>query len=130
MPARYHTLEGRRDAQTEIDQGIAAWTSQRKAVEVMHTLQARGIPAGVVAHPEHQLSDAQLSERGYFRVLDQAALGEIRVEGMGFRGTRLPEPRLALRERCAGRTSTWWPDTRHRQRLQSATGCRCSPTGL
>jgi crotonobetainyl-CoA:carnitine CoA-transferase CaiB-like acyl-CoA transferase len=93
-PARYDSVEGRRAGQAEIDQGIAAWTRQRKPAEVMHALQARGIPAGVVAHPAHQLSDPQLAERGYFRLLDQVALGEIPVEGMGFRGTRLPEPRL------------------------------------
>ena len=41
------------------------------------------------------MSDPHLAERGYYRVLDQTALGEISVEGMGFRGTRLPEPRLS-----------------------------------
>jgi crotonobetainyl-CoA:carnitine CoA-transferase CaiB-like acyl-CoA transferase len=94
-PTRYDVVEGRRDAEHEIEQGIAAWTCERKAVDVMHALQARGIPAGVVAHPEQQMSDPHLAERGYYRVLDQAALGEISVEGMGFRGTRLPEPRLS-----------------------------------
>jgi crotonobetainyl-CoA:carnitine CoA-transferase CaiB-like acyl-CoA transferase len=94
-PDRYDRVDGRRSAAQAIDAGIAAWTRERKAVEVMHTLQARGVPAGVVAHPEHQLSDPHLADRGYYRVLDQTALGEISVEGMGFRGTRLPEPRLA-----------------------------------
>lgn len=94
-PARYDTVEGRRDAEHEIDRGIAAWTRERKAADVMHTLQARGIPAGVVADPAHQLGDPHLAERGYYRVLDQTALGEISAEGMGFRGTRLPEPRLS-----------------------------------
>jgi crotonobetainyl-CoA:carnitine CoA-transferase CaiB-like acyl-CoA transferase len=94
-PARYDTVDKRRSAAQAIDRGIAAWTCERKAVDVMHALQARGVPAGVVAHPEHQLSDPHLAERGYYRVLDQTALGEISVEGMGFRGTRLPEPRLA-----------------------------------
>jgi crotonobetainyl-CoA:carnitine CoA-transferase CaiB-like acyl-CoA transferase len=94
-PTRYDVVEGRRDAEHEIEQGIAAWTCERKAVDVMHALQARGIPAGVVAHPEHQMGDPHLAERGYYRVLDQAALGEISLEGMGFRGTRLPEPRLS-----------------------------------
>ena len=88
-------MEGRRAEEREIDRGIATWTRERKAVDVMNTLQARGIPAGVVAHPAHQLADRHLAERGYYRVLDQAALGKITVEGMGFRGTRLPEPRLS-----------------------------------
>jgi crotonobetainyl-CoA:carnitine CoA-transferase CaiB-like acyl-CoA transferase len=95
LPARYDAVEGRRGAEREIDAGIAAWTRERKAVDVMHTFQARGIPAGVVAHPAHQLADRHLAERGYYRVLDQTALGEISAEGMGFRGTRLPEPRLS-----------------------------------
>jgi crotonobetainyl-CoA:carnitine CoA-transferase CaiB-like acyl-CoA transferase len=94
-PARYDGVGGRRAGQQEIDEAISAWTRERKAVEVMQTLQARGVAAGVVAHPEHQLNDPQLSARGYYRVLDQVALGEISVEGMGFRGTRLPEPRLS-----------------------------------
>jgi crotonobetainyl-CoA:carnitine CoA-transferase CaiB-like acyl-CoA transferase len=93
--ARYDAVEGRRSAEHEIEQGIAAWTCERKAIDVMHALQARGIAAGVVAHPEHQMNDPHLAERGYYRVLDQAALGEISAEGMGFFGTLLPEPRLA-----------------------------------
>jgi crotonobetainyl-CoA:carnitine CoA-transferase CaiB-like acyl-CoA transferase len=94
-PARYDTLEGRRGAEREIERGIAAWTRDRKAVDVMNLLQARGVPAGVVAHPAHQLADRHLCERRYYRALDQNALGEVSVEGTGFRGTRLPEPRLA-----------------------------------
>jgi crotonobetainyl-CoA:carnitine CoA-transferase CaiB-like acyl-CoA transferase len=93
--AAYDDVAGRRAAAQQIDRGIAAWTGERKALDVMNTLQARGVPAGVVAHPQHQMNDPHLAERGYYRVLDQAALGEISVEGMGFRGTRLPEPRLA-----------------------------------
>ena len=93
--ARYDTVERRRSGEREIDEGIAAWTSARKAFDVMHALQARGIPAGVVASPEHQLNDPHLAERGYYRVLDQTALGEISAEGMGFSGTGLPEPLLS-----------------------------------
>jgi crotonobetainyl-CoA:carnitine CoA-transferase CaiB-like acyl-CoA transferase len=94
-PAAYGDAAGRRAAEREIDAGIAAWTRERVAVDVMNELQARGVPAGVVAHPEFQLNDPHLAARGYYRVLDQVALGEISVEGMGFRGTRLPEPRLS-----------------------------------
>jgi crotonobetainyl-CoA:carnitine CoA-transferase CaiB-like acyl-CoA transferase len=92
---RFDTVEGRRNAEHEIEEGIAAWTRERKAVEVMHALQGRGVPAGVVANPEHQMNDPHLAERGYYRVLDQTALGEILAEGMGFSGTLLPEPRLS-----------------------------------
>jgi crotonobetainyl-CoA:carnitine CoA-transferase CaiB-like acyl-CoA transferase len=93
--ARYRDAAGRRAAARELDERVGAWTREQMAEEVMHALQSRGVPAGVVAHPAHQLRDPHLAERGYYRVLDQTALGAISVEGVGFRGTRLPEPRLA-----------------------------------
>jgi len=62
---------------------------------VMRTLQSSGVAAGVVAHAQHQLEDPHLTARGFFQKLDQTALGEVVLEGPGFRGSDLPLPRVA-----------------------------------
>jgi len=44
---RFATLEGRLAAQDDLDAAITSWTRGRERYELMHALQARGVPAGV-----------------------------------------------------------------------------------
>jgi crotonobetainyl-CoA:carnitine CoA-transferase CaiB-like acyl-CoA transferase len=90
----YDGLQGRRDAQHDIDHGLGAWTRERDPTEVMALLQAHGVPAGVVQHADHQVHDPHLSERKFFRELDQPGLGKLLLEGPVFRGTDMPGPRV------------------------------------
>jgi crotonobetainyl-CoA:carnitine CoA-transferase CaiB-like acyl-CoA transferase len=76
----------------EIDEQLTAWTSSRSAREVMETLQARGVPAGMVQNPKQQLEDPHLASRGYHRPIEQPGLGKLVLEGPAFHGTELPEP--------------------------------------
>jgi crotonobetainyl-CoA:carnitine CoA-transferase CaiB-like acyl-CoA transferase len=92
---RFERASERREAREEIDRRLAEWTGSRRPDEVMRTLQAHGVAAGIVAHAQHQLEDPHLAARGFFQKLDQIALGEVVLEGPGFRGSDLPLPRVA-----------------------------------
>ena len=86
------TAEGRIARREAIDQGLSAWTSTREPREVMETLQAVGVPAGIVAHPAHHLSDPQLWHRGYPKLVVQPGYESLVLEGPPFLGSDLPEP--------------------------------------
>ncbi|MDH3213743.1 MAG: CoA transferase [Myxococcales bacterium] len=88
----YARAEGRVAKRAEIDRQLEAWTATRRPREVMETLQAHGVPAGIVAHAAHHFEDPHLGARGYRRPLDQPGIGPILVEGPAFRGSDLPEP--------------------------------------
>ncbi len=60
------TVEGRRAAHDQIDQGVAAWTSGRTAREAAELLQAAGVPAAPVLHELESLIDPHLRARGLF----------------------------------------------------------------
>ena len=75
-----------------IDEALTVWTSTREPREVMETLQAAGVPAGIVAHPAHHLSDPQLWHRGYPKLVVQPEYESIVVEGPPFLGSDLPQP--------------------------------------
>jgi crotonobetainyl-CoA:carnitine CoA-transferase CaiB-like acyl-CoA transferase len=93
--SEYDRVEGRRMAQREIDDAISAWTCERSPTDVMELLQAHGVPAGVVQHPEHQIHDLHLAERGFFQELDQPHLGKVLLDGPAFHGSNMPGPRIA-----------------------------------
>jgi len=54
----------------ELDELIAAWTSTRSDAEAEAALQARGVPAHLVASSVECLADPQLAYRGHFVDLD------------------------------------------------------------
>jgi crotonobetainyl-CoA:carnitine CoA-transferase CaiB-like acyl-CoA transferase len=58
----------------------------------METLQACGVPAGMLAHPAHHMEDPQLAALGYPTPIEQPPLGRIVLEGTPFRGSDLPRP--------------------------------------
>jgi crotonobetainyl-CoA:carnitine CoA-transferase CaiB-like acyl-CoA transferase len=84
--------EGRMACREAIDEGLSAWTRTREPREVMETLQAAGVPAGIVAHPGHHLSDPQLLHRGYPKLVVQPDYESLLLEGPPFLGSDLPEP--------------------------------------
>jgi crotonobetainyl-CoA:carnitine CoA-transferase CaiB-like acyl-CoA transferase len=90
--AALDTVEGRMARREAIDERLTAWTSTRGPREVMETLQAVGVPAGIVAHAAHHLSDPQLQHRGYPKLVVQPEYESIVVEGPPFLASDLPEP--------------------------------------
>ena len=85
------TAEGRIARREQIDEQLAVWTRKRGPRTVMETLQAAGVPAGIVAHPGHHLSDPQLLHRGYPKLVVQPDYEALMLEGPAFLGSDLPE---------------------------------------
>jgi crotonobetainyl-CoA:carnitine CoA-transferase CaiB-like acyl-CoA transferase len=86
---------GRLARRAEIDARLAEWTRERGAREATQALQARGVPAGFVAHGGHHLEDPQLEARGYLQRIEQPGVGPLVLEGPAFRGSDLPGPIVA-----------------------------------
>jgi len=88
---RFATLQGRKENEDELDGLIESWTAARSAEEVMETLQAAGVPAGVVQSARDVLeNDPHLKARGYYVYLDHAEAGRTAYDGPGFRLSRTP----------------------------------------
>ena len=84
--------EGRIAARDAIDERLAEWTREREPREVMERLQAVGVPAGIVAHPGHHMSDPQLQHREFAKLVMQPDFEALLLEGPAFLGSDLPEP--------------------------------------
>jgi crotonobetainyl-CoA:carnitine CoA-transferase CaiB-like acyl-CoA transferase len=68
------------------------------------------VPAGIVAHPAHHMSDPQLLHRGYPRLVVQPDYEAVMLEGPPFLGSDFPEtivepaPMLGEHTRAIART--------------------------
>jgi benzylsuccinate CoA-transferase BbsF subunit len=88
---RFATVQGRKENEDELDRLIERWTAERSAEEVMETLQAAGVPAGVVQSAQDVLeNDPHLKARGYYVYLDHAEAGRTAYDGPGFRLSKTP----------------------------------------
>jgi crotonobetainyl-CoA:carnitine CoA-transferase CaiB-like acyl-CoA transferase len=65
--ARFATNDGRAEHYLEIDAQIATFTAAREDYDVMHLLQAAGVPAAPVLEASRMFSDPQLRSRDFFR---------------------------------------------------------------
>jgi len=86
--ARFADLEGRLKHAGELESITQQWTETRSAEEVMSSLQAAGVPAGVVQTGADLLKDPQLRHRNYFAAFADSLIGpfEIPRSGILFRG--------------------------------------------
>jgi benzylsuccinate CoA-transferase BbsF subunit len=88
---RFATLQGRKENEDELDRLIEGWTADHPAEEVMETLQAAGVPAGVVQSAQDVLeNDPHLKARGYYVYLDHAEAGRTAYDSPGFRLSKTP----------------------------------------
>jgi len=88
---RFATLQGRKENEDELDLLIEGWTALHPAEEVMETLQAAGVPAGVVQSAQDVLeNDPHLKARGYYVYLDHPEAGRTAYDGPGFRLSKTP----------------------------------------
>lgn len=80
------TAAGRLARVDDVEAAVTAWSGRREAAEVMHTLQAAGIPAGMV-HDSRSLmeQDVQLRHRRYWQLLDHPELGKATYTSPPFR---------------------------------------------
>ena len=73
--SRFQDLESRRRNQAELDQIISTWTLEKEHYQVMHMLQAHGVPAGAVLKANETLADPHLEDRGFWDVVDHPEAG-------------------------------------------------------
>ncbi len=78
-------LLGRLQNVDELDKMIGEWTATRDAHEVMETLQAAGVAAGVVQRAPDTLADPQLQWLGAIVELDHPVTGKRLYPGVPFR---------------------------------------------
>jgi crotonobetainyl-CoA:carnitine CoA-transferase CaiB-like acyl-CoA transferase len=87
--ARLRTAE-RLTRVDELEGVVADWTSRFDEDEAERRLQARGVPAHVVANSPESWRDPQLAHRGHFVTTDHALHGPLVVEGSRWRFSRTP----------------------------------------
>ena len=73
--SRFQDLESRRRNQAELDKIISTSTLERDHYQVMHMLQAHGVPAGAVLKANETLADPHLEDRGFWDVVDHPEAG-------------------------------------------------------
>lgn len=83
-------VEGRRLQRQQIDVHINTWCKQRSADSAMRELQMAGIGAGVVKPVWHVLDDPHFNDRGFFKKIPRAYLGEYLTTTPWFRETVAP----------------------------------------
>lgn len=80
LDERFATLLGRKQNEDQLEKLVEAWTCSRYAEDVMSTMQAGGVPAGIVAVAEDQLDhDPQLKYRRVFPELAHTEVGTYRA---------------------------------------------------
>jgi crotonobetainyl-CoA:carnitine CoA-transferase CaiB-like acyl-CoA transferase len=100
------------------DLPLPEWTRTRSPRKVMETLQAAGVPAGMMMRPDDHEQDPHLLSRGVFRELEQPGLGVVRMEDGPFRSRGVPPVRVSpapqhgehTREICASVLSLSQPE--------------------
>jgi crotonobetainyl-CoA:carnitine CoA-transferase CaiB-like acyl-CoA transferase len=89
--AKFNTLEGRKQNESDLDANISAWTADKDAYKLMNDLQTRGIPAGVVQSAREILDeDEHMRDRGFYAYLDHPDTGRAAYDGPPFRLSKTP----------------------------------------
>jgi crotonobetainyl-CoA:carnitine CoA-transferase CaiB-like acyl-CoA transferase len=65
----YTTIDKRRQHRVKLDQAIEMWSQEWDKIELMTTLQQRGVPAGAVMNAPEFMRDPHLEARGFFAEL-------------------------------------------------------------
>lgn len=79
---RFISNDARKRNEDELDAVITALTRPKSARDLMHALQARGVPAGLCQRTDDKMeNDEQLSARGFYPSAPHDELGEHRYEG-------------------------------------------------
>lgn len=78
---RFATMDVRREHRSTLDAAIAEWAVPQDKLELMHALQAVGVPAGAVLNAPELVADRHLNTRGFFVELYQPDVGPIRYPG-------------------------------------------------
>ena len=87
---RFVDMNALRAHHDEVDDIIAAWTSEHDPIALFHRLQSEGIPAGYLMHEDHVFEDPQLKERGFFVPITAPEVGTYLYPSTTFRMSNVP----------------------------------------
>jgi crotonobetainyl-CoA:carnitine CoA-transferase CaiB-like acyl-CoA transferase len=86
------TVDGRVARHDELDARLGAWTKNFAKHDLMHRLQAAGVPAGAVQNSRDLVeADPQIAARGTFFELDHPVIGPALFEGSPMRFSRIEQ---------------------------------------
>ncbi len=81
--AKLATIAGRLEHQDAIDADLDRWTSDKDRASLAAKLQSLGIPAAAVQRPSERIdADPSTEAWGLWPLVDHAAMGEVRVDGL------------------------------------------------
>ena len=72
---RFSSFQARKENEEELDLRVGEWTYGWNSKELMETLQAAGVPAGMVNDCHDLFEDRQLQHRAHFQYLDHPEIG-------------------------------------------------------
>jgi formyl-CoA transferase len=78
---QFESIEVRSRHEPEVDQMIAAWTSQHDKHEAMRILGAAGVPVGAVLDTMELMNDENFERRGITQVMQHPACGPFKMPG-------------------------------------------------
>ena len=81
---RFATQLSRKAHEDALDEQVGEWTQGWDAHELMRTLQAAGVPAGVAQTNRDIIEDPQLADRGHFVYLEHPEVGRHPVQRSEF----------------------------------------------
>lgn len=87
---KFATLTSRKRNEDRLDSLIEEWTSDRTPQEVMSTMQAAGVPAGIVQNPRDLFEDPQLKHRDHFQWLEHPVIGPMPYHDQAFKLSKTP----------------------------------------
>jgi len=103
---RFSTFLGRKENEDELDRLIAAWSKEYPREQLMATLQAAGIPSGVVQTTEDLFNDPQLKHREHFRFLPHTVIGRHAYNAPAYRFSKTPN-HIHKAAPCLGEDTEW-----------------------
>ena len=75
LDSRFRDREARHSNQEALDSIISSWTQERDHYQVMHLLQAHGVPAAPVLKASETIVDPHLAARGFWDVVEHPEAG-------------------------------------------------------
>lgn len=87
---KFATLLGRKENEDELDRLIEEWTQNHAPEEVMHIMQAAGVPAAVVQNAEDIFEDPQVKHREHFRFLEHKVIGRHAYNAPAYKLSKTP----------------------------------------
>lgn len=92
---RFDTLLHRKENEKAVDAAVGNWTAGLTPEEVMATLQASGVPSGVVENAADLFNDPQLRRRSLFWPMEHSEMGMFTHLGTSMELSKTPaKPRM------------------------------------